>query len=141
MAIKVQLGGVQTGEFTALPNATYPVTVFEIEEKESQAGKPYLSFVFKIVEGHEHAGRQFWHNVSLQEQALWNFKRVMIALGVPAEDMEADYEFEIADHLGKRCSVRVITERYEGTDRNRVKSVLPEGTGGDEASDLAVDDL
>lgn len=141
MAIKVQLGGVQTGEFEALPNATYPVTLFEIEEKTSQQDQPYLMFVFKIVEGHEHAGRQFWHNISLQPQALWNFKRVMIALGVPVEDLDDEYEFEPTEFLGKACSVRVITEKYEGVNRNRVKSVLPEGAGVDEPGDLGVDDL
>ena len=142
MAIKVQLSGVQTGTFEALPNAVYPVHVFEIEEKTGQdSGEPYLSFVFKIDEGHEHAGRQFWHNISLSEKALWNFKRVMIALGVPAEDLEAEYAFEISDHLGKACSVRVITETFDNVARNKVKAVLPAGTEVDEAGAMTVDDL
>ncbi len=141
MAIKVNMAGVQAGEFEAVPDGFYPCILFDMSLKNSQKGGQYIEWVFKVKEGHNNAGRQFWLNNSLQQQALWALKRTLIALGDAPTDLEDELEIERDDYVGRECVVSVVTEVFEGTPRNKVKRVLP--VGAEEAANEAVgvDDL
>lgn len=141
MAIKVNLAGVQAGEFDAVPDGLYPCFLFDMNLKHSQKGNDYIEWVFKVKEGHDNAGRQFWLNNSLVSQALWALKRTLIALGDDPADLDGELELEKANYEGRECVVSVVAEEYEGVMRNKVKRVLPVGAEEAEAVAVGVDDL
>ncbi|KKM82660.1 hypothetical protein LCGC14_1317260 [marine sediment metagenome] len=141
MAIKINMAGVQEGEFDAMPDGLYPCRLFDMNVKNSKDGKPYIEWVFKVQEGHSNAGRQFWMNNSLQQQALWALKRTLIALGDDPADLDGELELEKEDYVGRECVVSVVAETYEGVVRNKVKRVLPTGAEEAEAEVGNVDDL
>lgn len=144
MGIKVNLQGVST-EMGALPAGRYPATVYSIESKESSAGNPMLVWTFKVSADHEeYGGRNVWHNTSLLKQALFNLKRIMIALGDDPAGLETEIEFEADDYIGRPCVIETKVEKYQGEDKTRLVRVLPEDAPldmGTDVSDALVNDL
>jgi hypothetical protein len=126
--IKVDFSGVSTDEFTALPEGQYKVRVFEVTKETSRNGDPYLSWVFRVTQPKEFTGRRAWHNSSLQTQALWALKRLLVALGVGPEDLQGEIEIEPADFIGSECVIRIGHETYQGEVRQRVLRAMPANT-------------
>ena len=141
MSIKVNMAGVQAGEFDAVPDGLYPCHLFDMNLKHAASGNDYIEWVFKVKEDHEHAGRQFWLNNTLIKQALWALKRTLIALGDDPSSLEGELSIEKEDYIGRECVVSVVTEVYEGTSRNKVKRVLPVGAEEAEAGLADVEEL
>jgi len=141
MGISLDFTGVQGGDFEPLPKGKYNATVFEVTEEESKAGKPYLSFQFKIQDEGFNNRRAFL-NASLQPQALWNVKGILKNLGV--EGLDGQFELDLDDLAGKPCQILIGHEVYEGETRDRVKKVLapdPKFLGVDDVPELSDDDL
>lgn len=143
MAIKVNMTDVEAGDFEAVDSGRYPCHVYEVNNKVAvSSGNDMIEFVFKVDEAHETAaGRQFWHNCVLMPKALWNLKRTLIGLGVPAEDLTEEIDIDNADLVGRKCVVEVTQEMYDGALRNRVKRVLPADASLGGESTVDVDDL
>ena len=113
-------------EFGVLSPGRYEATVFNISREVGRSsGQPYLSFDFKLKDSAQH----LWHNFSLQPQALWAFKRFLIAMGFSAEELAGEVDVEIEEMLGKEVTLVVTVREYEGKDTNDVEEVLPAGQG------------
>ena len=119
-AIKINLAGVETS--TTVAEGNYIVEVESIETKFSENSKSnYLSFTFVIQEG-KFKGQKLFHNCSLQPQALFNLKGVLVALGfeIPDEEFELDTE----SLVGLQCGVEVSHEVYEGKKKARITDFI-----------------
>jgi len=135
----VDLTGVST-EIEALPIGYYPAQVSGCERQMARSsGKPTVRWEYTITEPEEYAGKKAFHNTSLQPQALWNFKRTLIALGWDADELEEEITFSPEDVLGQECVLQIGNEPYEGIMRTRVERVLPADT--EVGIDVGIDEI
>lgn len=116
--ITVDLSGVETSA-TNIKEGFYPVTVDEVTlvEESRNSGKPYIKFVFEVAEG-DAKGFKLFHNCSLQPQALFNLKAVLMALGFDIPNQAFDLDLD--ELIGLSCYVEVAHETYEGKKRPRI---------------------
>lgn len=126
MPISVDMTGITT-TLTPLPPGYYQAAVAACEQKTSRAGNPYLSWVFNVVSPEEFMGKKAFYNTSLLHNALWNLKRVLLALGVPEENLEGQIELDTSEFLGAECTLVVVEDEYEGETTGDVKQILPAG--------------
>ena len=128
MPININLTGVKTTP-TPLPPGYYQAEVVQCEIKQSQSGNDYVSWGFSVTEG-DYSGRKAWHNSSLLPQSLWSFKKTLVALGFPKEDLEGEIQFDPAAVLTQPCTLVVVEYEWQGETRGRVDKVLPAGVVG-----------
>ena len=140
--VKVNLKGVSVDDIEPLPRAYYPMRVSAcVQKKSKDKGQPYLEWQFTVREG-DFKGRKAWLNTSLQQQALFALKRLLLALGSAKEDLEDEIEFEPVDYIDMECVVKIDHREYQGKLQQNVVGVYPadfdfEGAdAGDELSDL-----
>lgn len=114
-SININLEGVETSRKT-VPEGRYTVTLDETTMEESDKGK-YIKFIFEVSEG-SCKGSKLFHNASLQPQALFNLKSVLLALGftIPSKAFDLD----LNDLTGLQCEVEVMHEVYEGKKKARI---------------------
>jgi hypothetical protein len=122
MAIRVDFTNVQ-GDFEPLENGTYNATIFNAEVKDSKDGKPYINWDL-IVQDEPYVGRHQWFMTSLQTQALWKLKQMLLRLGVPAESLAGVFDLDLEPLFGKPCRVVIEQESYQGQMRSRVVDLL-----------------
>ena len=123
MGIRVDFTGVSSG-FEKIEPGTYLARVEGIEQKMSQAGKPYLNWKFNIVGG-EYDGRKAFYMASLAPNALWKLKDTPIkAFGYSKEDLAGEFDFDPIDLIGHECALVVGEEEYQGEMRDRVLDVI-----------------
>lgn len=118
--LKIDLSNVETS--VTIPEGNYIVEVEDVEVKVSEnSGSNYLSFTFVIAEG-KMKGQKLYHICSLQPQALFNLKGVLVALGfdIPDEEFELDTEALV----GLQCGVEVSHEIYEGKKKSRITDFI-----------------
>lgn len=132
--IKVDLSGVETGR-KAVPEGSYHVKLVEatIEESQSTKGAQYIKMVFEVTEG-KHKGAKLFHNCSLQPQALFNLKAVLVAIGyeIPGKA----FEFDIAEIIDSECDIEVANEIFEGKKKAVIVEFLdPDDSDDDDDSD------
>lgn len=121
--IRVDFTGVSSG-FEKIACGTYLARVEGIEEKMSQAGKPYLNWKFNIVGG-EYDGRKAFYMTSLAPNALWKLKDTLIkAFGYTKEQLSGAFELDVTDLIGQECALVVGEEEYQGEMRDRVLDVI-----------------
>jgi len=133
--VGINLNDVDT-DFPVADPGMYPCTITKVESGESQSGKAKLVFTFrptvpvpcqvgKTVK--EVTGRDlFRQHVSLDPQALYALKDLLVAAKVAFNGGEFDYE----DFLGKEVRVKVSKEPAKNDPDvlvNNVKKVLPIG--------------
>lgn len=133
MGIKVDFTGVETREFEPLPIARYPVSVTAAPVQQGgESGADYVAWEF-TVQGGEYDGRKGWLNTSLLPQSLWATKRVLLALGVPEEEVEGeieDMEAFLEALIGREGIMVVGHRKWQGETRQDVRRILPsEGEG------------
>jgi len=131
--VKVNLKGQELREFDVIPRGTYRVTVDQCDDtRMSQAGYPNIFWLFKVtdvlrVQGETPeglVGRTVMHGTSLQESALWNLYRTLLALGDDPEAIESgDFEVKPENYLGRECVVTVNIRPYEGVDQNQITQI------------------
>lgn len=136
--LKLDLSKVETS--VTIPEGNYIVEVEDVEVKVSEnSGSNYLSFTFVIAEG-KMKGQKLYHICSLQPQALFNLKGVLVALGfdIPDEEFELDTEALV----GLQCGVEVSHEMYEGKKKSRITDFinLDEAEADDDEDDEDSDD-
>jgi hypothetical protein len=124
--ISVDLTGIKT-EFEPLEPGYYDAVVESCELKNSKAHQPILNWRFNIING-EAEGRKAFLTTSLQKQALWKFKQVLVALGYERTDLAGAVEFEPTDVIGMECVVVMVPDEYEGKTRSKLDRVLPAGS-------------
>lgn len=115
-SVNVDLSGVEASR-KAIPEGTYEVVVNEANQKSSRDGNPMISFEFEVTEG-AHKGAKLYENCSLQPQALFKLKSVLLALGMDIPNKA--FDLNLRDLIGLTCEVEVGHEVYEGKKRARI---------------------
>jgi hypothetical protein len=125
MVIKLDFSNVQT--FGPRDPGNYPATISKIEQKVGKdSGKPYLEFEFNVE-----AGGKAWRNYSLQDNAIWAIKSLLISLGVPEEKLNKSFSLEPRELVGKQVVLVIATREYNGRQSDEVTDVLsPEAAAG-----------
>ena len=120
MSVNLDFTDVKDG-FEVVPAGKYPAKVVGCEKKRNKADTgDNLNFTYEICDGGEYDGSRVFDTCALSKNALWRLKAVLKALGF---DVSGAIDFEPADVIGLECSIEVITEVYEGKDKNRIKTV------------------
>lgn len=136
MPITINFTGVQTLE--VMPVGIYSVVVTAVDEQEG-VEFPYLAWEFTIDSG-DYENRKLWSNTSISPKALWKLKEVLIALGVPAETLDAEVSFDPQDFIGRRALAVVNIEPRTDTGELRntvVKLQAKSPTAKEKAVDTA----
>jgi len=112
-----------TSGFEKIEPGNYLARVEKIESKMSQAGKPYLNWMFKI-QGGDYDGRTAFFMTSLAPNALWKLKQVLIAaFDKDEEDLKGQFELDTDELIGEECTLIIGEEEYNGEMRDRVLDV------------------
>lgn len=115
-SVNVDLSGVEVSR-KVLPEGTYEVAVNSAELTTSKNDKPTVKLEFGVCEG-PHKGAKLFENCSLQPQALFKLKSVLMALGMEIPD--GAFDLNLRDLIGLTCGVEVGHEVYEGKKRSRI---------------------
>ena len=128
-SVNLDLSGVEVNR-KAIPEGTYAVVVNKAELTKSREGNNMIKLEFEVTEG-PHKGAKLFENCSLQPQALFKLKGVMLALGMDIPD--GSFDLDINDLVGLNCEVEVGHETYEGKKRARILEYInPEEAEEDE---------
>lgn len=131
-SVNVDLSGVEVSR-KAIPEGTYEVVVNEATQKNSRDGNPMIAFEFEVAEG-AHKGSKLYENCSLQPQALFKLKSVLLALGMDIPNKA--FDLNLRDLVGLTCEVEVGHEVYEGKKRARILQYNdPEETQRDDSDE------
>lgn len=129
--IEVDFKGVETGGRTP-EDGPYCLEVTEVEQdKGADSGEPYLKWEFQVVDDPKFKGCKVWHNTSLQPQALFNLKSVLVALGV--EVPEGKLKLKLEEYVGMRCGAELVAETYKGKKKAKPVEFFPESELEDDA--------
>ena len=139
--MKINFGDVETREFEPLPVGKHlsKMTAADFVAESSRSGEPAVAWQF-TVDGGEYDSRKGFLNTSLQPQSLWSTQRILLALGMTKEEVDAlDWDTEAPDKiqedldglLGVACYMTIGHEMFEGVKRQRVRRILSaEGVEG-----------
>lgn len=132
-SVNVDLSGVETSR-KAIPEGKYTLVVDGATQKNSQGGNPMISFEFSVADG-KYSGSKLYENCSLQPQALFKLKSVLIALGMDIPNKA--FDLDLKDLIGLTCEVEVGHEIYEGKKKARILEYLDpnDSDDGDEEDD------
>src|SRR5229473_2053861 len=126
MPVRLNFAGVETkGTFAPWPvDEDINFTIFNVTQAKGKESKePYLSFEFKQVDGN----RRTWSNFSLQPQALWRLKKLLVDLGDhDEEELQGDMELNLDDLLGKEVVIKFgpVNQNSSGNDTQDIKSIV-----------------
>ena len=136
-SVNVDLSGVEASR-KAIPEGTYEVVVNEVTQKDSRDGNPMIAFEFEVTEG-ANKGAKLYENCSLQPQALFKLKSVLLALGMDIPNKA--FDLNLRDLVGLTCEVEVGHEVYEGKKRARILQYNdPEESQEEDSDDESVED-
>jgi len=125
--VKVDLSQVETKQ--VLPEGDYKVSIREVSQETGESsGKSYLKWVLEVESG-THKGATLYYNTTLQPQALFSLKNILLALGVsiPKSIMSLDL-----DSLeGLEMMVGVGQEIYDGKKKNEIIDTYPLAEDGE----------
>lgn len=126
--VEVDMRGVSSRGIC--PEGIHKVKVNEITREISErSAKPYLAWEFKTPNGYT-----LYYNTSLQPQALFSLKNVLLALGYEVPD--AVLRLNLRDLKGREAYVEVMHEVYEGKKRARiVQFLMPDEVEEEELED------
>ena len=130
-SVNVDLSGVEASRKT-LPEGRYSLVVDNATQKSSREGNPMIAFEFSVAEG-KHQGSKLYENCSLQPQALFKLKSVLIALGMDIPNKA--FDLDLKDLIGLTCEAEVGHETYEGKKKARILEYLDPSDSEDEDDD------
>lgn len=137
MTPTVDLTGVETNAFDALPRGRYRVAVDRPPElRISGTNNEGAFWLFRVVEvlntnpvledPSSVVDRTIPHNTSFSAQALWNLKRTLVALGEDPEALEGSLDIDeeyLAQFEGREAIVSVSQREYQGEMQNNVQNI------------------
>jgi hypothetical protein len=133
MAVVVQLEGVKTS-LDVIPDGTYPANLTKRTFGMSKAKQPKVSleFVFSSEAGEDIAGRKAFVEASLQPQALFKVKKILIDLGMDPDDLEGPVDLEAAfdDLMGAETTIKVGHHEYNNAEHNDFYVISPDSWSG-----------
>ena len=138
-SVNVDLSGVETSRKT-IPEGVYTLVVDSATQKSSQGGNPMIVFEFSVAEG-KYQGSKLYENCSLQPQALFKLKSVLIALGLDIPNKA--FDLDLKDLIGMTCEADVGHEVYEGKKKARILEYIApndSASDGDDSEDEDDDD-
>ena len=105
-----------------LEPGVYEVVLKDVEARPGKVA-PMWTWKFEIPEGHPRAGRQFFHNTSLADNALWKLRETFDAFGV-------DTTTNTDTLIGRKCKALVyksIAEqgKRQGQFVNAIQELMP----------------
>jgi len=132
--MKIDFGSVEVREFEPLPTGRHlaKCSAADYVEASSRSGEPTVAWQY-TVDGGEYDGRKAFLNTSLQPQSLWSTQRVLTALGMTKEEVDAlewdtenpeGIQSDLNELLEASCVIVIGHETFEGTKRQRVRRVL-----------------
>lgn len=130
-SVNLDLSGVEVSR-KAIPEGTYAVVVNKAELTKSREGNNMIKMEFEVTEG-PHKGAKLFENCSLQPQALFKLKSVMLALGMNIP--EGSFDLDTNDLVGLNCEVEVGHETYEGKKRARILEYINAEEADEEEED------
>jgi hypothetical protein len=78
MAVKLDWSQADSAGFEPLDPGRYKVVVFDVVQKDGRdSGEPYFEWTLKV----DGSNRRVWHNTTLQPQAIFGLKNMLIGLG------------------------------------------------------------
>lgn len=126
--IEIDMRGVSSKGIC--PEGIHKVRVQKVTREISErSAKPYLSWELKTSGGYT-----LYYNTSLQPQALFNLKNVLLTLGYGVPD--AVLRLDLRELKGREAYVEVMHEVYEGKKRAKVVQFL----GPDEVEEEDLED-
>lgn len=109
------------GKRTRVAPGDYAVKVVKVESKMSVKNQPYLNWELKGING-ALKDKTLWYSTSLQEQALFNLRNVLLACKVSvAKAMKID----LKKLIGLVFGVTLEDDEYKGKVRSEVVDVFP----------------
>ncbi|MBT9168105.1 MAG: hypothetical protein DDT19_01450 [Syntrophomonadaceae bacterium] len=130
MGVRVDFTGVSSG-FEKIEPGVYLARVKKIEQRMSQAQKPYLNWVFVIIGG-DYDGRNVFYMTSLAPNALWKLKDVLAkAFGYSRRDLAGEFDLDTEALIGEEIAVVIGEEEYNGEMRDRVIDVVSASAVGE----------
>ena len=130
-SVNLDLSGVEVNR-RAIPEGTYAVVVNKAELTKSREGNNMIKMEFEVTEG-PHKGAKLFENCSLQPQALFKLKSVMLALGMDIPN--GSFDLDTNDLVGLNCEVEVGHETYEGKNRARILEYINAEESDEEEED------
>jgi len=132
--VKINFGDVEVREFAPLPTGRHLAKLSSAEyvAESGRSSEPAVAWQY-TVDGGEYDGRKAFLNTSLQPQSLWSTQRILIALGMAKEEVDAlDWDTDdpagiqssLDELLESPCVIVIGHEMFEGTKRQRVRRVL-----------------
>ncbi|KKL57127.1 hypothetical protein LCGC14_2238510 [marine sediment metagenome] len=134
----VDLTGVETNAFAALPRGRYRVVVdrppeIRISGSSGNEGAFWLFRVSDVLNTNPVIedpttviDRTIPHNTSFTIQSLWNLKRTLVALGEDPEVLEGELEVSedyLAKFEGREAIVSVTQREYQGEMQNNIQNI------------------
>lgn len=130
-SMTVDLSNVDEASWDVLPKGVYAIIVEDAEYKLSSNNNPMISLTLEVEDG-EFAGRKLFTHVVFSTKAMPMAKRTINRLGL-SQLLEGPFNPEDAaeEFIGARARVRVVVDKWDGEDTNKVKQILP-ATDGEE---------
>ena len=94
-------------DFVEIDAGSYPATVYEVEEKTSEASGARMLFVKFRISGGEYEGRMVKNNYMMSGKGAFRTQNLLIALGKLADDSAVHFSFDPPDLLGMPLEVDV----------------------------------
>ena len=134
--IVVDLTGVEVKSFAPLHLDRVICELKDIKEQTAKrSGYGKLQFIGAVVSDMDGNpipdNRQVFYEVSLQQDAKWNLKRTLIALGDDPEDLEAEISIEKEDYVGRKFVAALYLDSSAealgktGEPKEKVSQFLP----------------
>lgn len=136
-AVSVDLSKVEAGG-KVLPEGKYAVSISAATLESSQSGNDYIKLELQVSEG-DQKDYKLYHNCSLQPQALFNLKGVLLALGFPIP--KKAFDLDLGELVGSECSVEVAHEKYEGKQKARIVEFMGADEEDEEEEESALENL
>lgn len=120
--LTVSLGDVEAR--VLVPEGDYAVEVKEVNMKTgSDSGENYLEWKLGIAEEGDLKGQTVYHNTSLQPQALFNLKNLLVSAGVKVP--KSAMKLNLDEMEGLTFGVSIAHELYDGKKKARVVDIFP----------------
>ena len=119
--------------YDPVPQGTYPAFLSEAEFGHSQrSNNPMITWVFEVPEGHEFAGRKFWHHTTITDKGLPRLKKLLSRIAPDVDVSKFDVKNDPPKLVGREARLQITVRMYQGERTNNVKDVLPPVTQADD---------
>jgi len=125
--VVANLSGIETGRrrrHVRIPEGDYQAKLVRAEAGQAKtSGNPMVTWQFEIVGG-KYEGTPLYHRTVLIPESLWNYRRVLSALGVKVKD--ATMKIKLSTLVGREVGLEVVDDdgSYDGKIRSQINDVF-----------------